>query len=69
MENPENPLRSPFAPSFLAAYRSASGVLRGLRERFSKVSEIFFRHWPMWAYMLCAAVSQSIQFDFILRMN
>ncbi|KLO09670.1 hypothetical protein SCHPADRAFT_1000098 [Schizopora paradoxa] len=56
INNPDNPLRGPYAPSFLAAYRSAAAVLQRLRDCFSKISEIFFRHWPMWAYMLSAAV-------------
>lgn len=57
LDFPTNPLRSPFAPSFLAAYRSATQLLKTLRENFDAFSYLFIRLWPIWAHALAASVS------------
>ena len=57
LDSPTNPLRSPFAPSFLAAYRSATQLLKVLRENFDAFSYLFIRLWPIWAHALAASVS------------
>ncbi|KLO09678.1 hypothetical protein SCHPADRAFT_833710 [Schizopora paradoxa] len=56
LDSPTNPLRSPFAPSFLAAYRSATQLLKVLRENFDAFSYLFIRLWPIWAHALAASV-------------
>ncbi|KLO09688.1 hypothetical protein SCHPADRAFT_833692 [Schizopora paradoxa] len=56
LDHPENPLRSPFSPSFLAAYRSATSLLKILRHKFSLFPHVFLRHWPTWAHALAASV-------------
>ncbi len=57
LDFPTNPLRSPFAPSFLAAYRSATQLLKTLRENFDAFSYLFIRLWPIWAHALASSVS------------
>ncbi|KAH7887837.1 fungal-specific transcription factor domain-containing protein [Phlebopus sp. FC_14] len=56
MEFPSNPLRSPFAPSFLAAYRCASAIIKTTVLNFQKYPELFARFWTMWSHLLSAAV-------------
>ncbi|KLO09517.1 hypothetical protein SCHPADRAFT_907684 [Schizopora paradoxa] len=54
--SPENPIQSPFGPSFLSAYRSAVAVLQILRSRFDDVSHLLFRLWPVWNFTMTSAV-------------
>ncbi|KAH8110513.1 hypothetical protein DFH11DRAFT_1547404 [Phellopilus nigrolimitatus] len=56
LENPVNPMRSAFAPSFLSAYRSATTLLRVVREHFEVVAHLLLRIWPIWAHALTASV-------------
>ncbi|KAI5118223.1 hypothetical protein M0805_000719 [Coniferiporia weirii] len=53
---PNDPMRSPFVPSFLSTYRSASYLLRIIREAYDEFALVLFRMWPMWANGLSAAV-------------
>ncbi|KAH8114455.1 fungal-specific transcription factor domain-containing protein [Phellopilus nigrolimitatus] len=55
-DEPTNPLRSAFAPSFLSSYRSAAAMLRIMREVFDGVAHILLRVWPIWADALSASV-------------
>lgn len=57
LDFPSNPLRSPFAPSFLAAYRCASAIIKTTAMNFQKYPELFSRFWTMWSHLLSAAVS------------
>lgn len=52
LERPEDPTKSIFAPSFLAAYYSSVGVLRLIREHYDDVSHLLMRIWPMWSELL-----------------
>lgn len=58
MKFPSNPLDSPFAHSFSAAYRGSVKLLGVLRTKFDELSPLLIRIWPMWAHSLTAAVSR-----------
>lgn len=59
LEYPSNPLRSPFAPSFLAAYRCASAIIKTTAMNLQKYPDLFTRFWNMWSHLLNAAVSSN----------
>lgn len=59
LDFPSNPLRSPFAPSFLAAYRCASAIIKTTAMQFQKYPELFARFWAVWSHLLSAAVSST----------
>ena len=59
LDFPSNPLRSPFAPSFLAAYRCASAIIKTTAMNFQKYPELFARFWAVWSHLLSAAVSST----------
>ncbi|KAL0575282.1 hypothetical protein V5O48_006683 [Marasmius crinis-equi] len=56
IEQPVNPLKSPYAPSFLAAYRASGTILKSVREHFSVFPNATARHWSMWTFAFSAAV-------------
>lgn len=56
IDYPGNPLRSPFAPSVLATYRSASYMLRLFREHYEGYRTLMARMWPVWAKAIACAV-------------
>ncbi|KAI0752488.1 fungal-specific transcription factor domain-containing protein [Daedaleopsis nitida] len=53
---PTDPMRSPFAPSFLAGYRSASALLLGIREQFALFPTQIARFWVLWTHAFSACV-------------
>lgn len=53
---PLDPMRSPFAPSFLAGYRSACTLLSALREQFEMFPTQIARFWVLWTHAFSAAV-------------
>lgn len=55
-ENPTNPIRSRFGPSFLAAYASAITLLRAMRRNFEPCQQVLLRIWPFWAHALASGV-------------
>ncbi|KAJ7058948.1 hypothetical protein C8F01DRAFT_1147605 [Mycena amicta] len=55
-ENPEDPLQSSLAPSFLAAYRGASEAIRKVSQCVSSYPDIFSRWWVLWKSLFNAAV-------------
>ncbi|KAJ7220756.1 hypothetical protein GGX14DRAFT_431972, partial [Mycena pura] len=55
IEQPVNPLKSIYAPSFLAAYRSSATILKSVREQFA-VMPTCARVWTMWTFAFSAAV-------------
>jgi hypothetical protein len=57
IEYPVNPLKSPYAPSFLAAYRASSTILKSIREQFNMWPNSCSRFWTMWTFAFSAAVS------------
>ncbi|KAG2146729.1 fungal-specific transcription factor domain-containing protein [Suillus clintonianus] len=56
LDFPTNPLRSPYAPSFLAAYRCASATIKTTLLNFQMFPELYMRWWPIWSHLLSAAV-------------
>ncbi|OCB89593.1 hypothetical protein A7U60_g3191 [Sanghuangporus baumii] len=56
IKDPENPLRSPFAPSFLAAYACSIKLLRNVRMCFEHLPGILIRLWPIWTHCLTSGV-------------
>lgn len=57
LDHPEMPARSPFSPSFLAAYATAISLLRRLRMVFDIAGERMLQFWSCWAHALAAGVS------------
>lgn len=47
LAHPMNPLRSPFAPSFLASYRCASVIIKQSITNFERFPELCMRWWAM----------------------
>ncbi|KAI0075317.1 hypothetical protein K474DRAFT_1664369 [Panus rudis PR-1116 ss-1] len=53
---PENPLRSQYAPSFLAAYRAACTILKAINSQFAVLPTLVARFWVVWTYAFSSAV-------------
>lgn len=45
LDHPVNPLRSPYAPSFLAAYRCASVIIKSSINHFERFPDLCMRWW------------------------
>ncbi|KZP21367.1 hypothetical protein FIBSPDRAFT_825911 [Athelia psychrophila] len=56
LDHPDNPLRSPYATSFLATYRAASAVIRATVKHLERYPELFMRWWVVWTQMFSAAI-------------
>ncbi|KAL0582042.1 hypothetical protein V5O48_000100 [Marasmius crinis-equi] len=56
LDHPINPLRSPYAPSFLAAYRCASGVIKASLQHYERFPSLCIRWWGIWTHLFTAAV-------------
>ncbi|KAK1221049.1 hypothetical protein PQX77_016095 [Marasmius sp. AFHP31] len=56
IEQPVNPLKSSYAPSFLAAYRASGTILKSVREQFAVFPIGAGRYWSMWTFAFSAAV-------------
>jgi hypothetical protein len=56
IEQPMNPLKSTYAPSFLAAYRASATILKSVREQFAVMPNACARFWTMWTFAFSAAV-------------
>ncbi len=50
LDHPVNPLKSPFAPSFLATYRCASGIIKASLNHFDRFPELCGRWWGIWTH-------------------
>lgn len=57
INSPNDPMSSPFAPSVIASYHSASCILRIIREAFERSTLILQRVWLLWAQALSSAVT------------
>ena len=53
---PDNPLRSQYAPSFLASYRASCTILKAINDQFSLLPTLCARFWVIWTYAFSAAV-------------
>ncbi|KAF9232449.1 fungal-specific transcription factor domain-containing protein [Melanogaster broomeanus] len=56
IENPVNPLKSQYAPSFLAAYRASSTILRTIEAQYAIHPNLCARFWSTWTFAFSAAV-------------
>lgn len=54
--NPANPMKSPYAPSFLAGYRSSWEFLASLRNQFDLHPVQIARLWCIWSHAFSSAV-------------
>ena len=56
---PDDHMRSQYAPSYLAGYRSATAVLSPVREQFSIFPTVIGRFWVIWTHAFSACVSST----------
>ena len=56
LENPADPLLSPYAHSYLATYRSALSVLKVIREHYTAFPNLVSRFWSVWSHAFSATV-------------
>ncbi|KZP20102.1 hypothetical protein FIBSPDRAFT_1045158 [Athelia psychrophila] len=56
LDHPENPLRSPYATSFLATYRAASFLISIAIKHLERYPELFMRWWVTWTQLFSAAI-------------
>ncbi|KAF5376156.1 hypothetical protein D9757_009313 [Collybiopsis confluens] len=56
LQSPSDPSKSVYAPSFLAAYRSASKMIYVNVQYFYNYSEILLRFWTLWTGILSAGI-------------
>ena len=56
MDNPVNPLKSTYAPSFLAAYRGSGVILTSVKAQFEMFPVMVTRFWSMLTFAFSAAV-------------
>ncbi|KAF8656067.1 hypothetical protein AX16_002767 [Volvariella volvacea WC 439] len=56
LDHPNNPLLSPFAPSFLTAYRCASVIIRATAHHFERCAEMAMRIWFLLYHTFSAAI-------------
>lgn len=54
--NPTDPMRSQFAPSFLAGYRGACEILNNLRIQFDLFPAQIARFWVLWTHAFSSSV-------------
>ncbi|KAI0943568.1 hypothetical protein AcW1_002704 [Taiwanofungus camphoratus] len=55
-DHPTDPLRSQYAPSFLAGYRSACALLSTVREQFTLFPVQIARFWVLWTHAFSSSV-------------
>ncbi|KAJ7782407.1 fungal-specific transcription factor domain-containing protein [Mycena maculata] len=55
-DNSANPLSSSYSASFLAAYRSASEIIKGNIKNFTSYPMLFNRWWAIWKSLFNAAI-------------
>ncbi|KAJ7057156.1 fungal-specific transcription factor domain-containing protein [Mycena amicta] len=57
--HPNDPIKSPYAPSFLAGYRSACDLLSSLRLQFNTFPTEIARYWVLWTHAFSSAIMLS----------
>ncbi|EKM78436.1 hypothetical protein AGABI1DRAFT_121521 [Agaricus bisporus var. burnettii JB137-S8] len=55
--NPADPIKSQYAPSFLAGYRSACTILGSVKQQFWLFPRQIARFWVLWTHAFSATVS------------
>jgi hypothetical protein len=56
LDFPTNPLRSPYAPSFLTAYRCSSVIIKATAHQFDRCAELAMRVWFLLYHTFSAAM-------------
>ncbi|KII94752.1 hypothetical protein PLICRDRAFT_96595 [Plicaturopsis crispa FD-325 SS-3] len=56
LDHPANPLRSQYAPSFLATYRCASAVIKLSIEHYERFPDFCLRWWAIWTHLFSSAI-------------
>ena len=59
IDHPENPLKSPFAPSFMTAFNMATNILKEFHNYSEASLPLLLRMWPYWLHMLVSGVRVS----------
>ncbi|KAK0498860.1 hypothetical protein EDD18DRAFT_1308308 [Armillaria luteobubalina] len=54
--NPNDPIKSQYAPSFLAGYRSACDLLTSVKEQFTRFPAQIARFWVLWTHAFSSTV-------------
>ncbi|KAF9269469.1 hypothetical protein L218DRAFT_1072308 [Marasmius fiardii PR-910] len=57
--NPSDPIKSQYAPSFLAGYRSACDLLGSVKKQFSLFPKQIARFWVLWTHAFSATIMLS----------
>ncbi|KAJ2915729.1 hypothetical protein MD484_g4662, partial [Candolleomyces efflorescens] len=57
--NPADPIKSQYAPSFLAGYRSACTIINSVKHQFSLFPAQIARFWVLWTHAFSASVMVS----------
>uniref|UniRef100_A0A0W0F0V7 Zn(2)-C6 fungal-type domain-containing protein n=1 Tax=Moniliophthora roreri TaxID=221103 RepID=A0A0W0F0V7_MONRR len=57
--NPADPIKSQYAPSFLAGYRSACDLLASVRKQFTLFPRQIARFWVLWTHAFSATIMLS----------
>jgi hypothetical protein len=60
IESPVNPLKSQYAPSFLASYRASSTILQIVGAQYVVHPDLCERFWAIWTFAFSAAVRRSL---------
>lgn len=54
--NPLDPIKSQYAPSFLAGYRSSCTILNAVKQQFTLFPAQIARFWVLWTHVFSASV-------------
>jgi len=54
--NPLDPIKSQYAPSFLAGYRSACTIVNAVKQQFTLFPSQIARFWVLWTHAFSASV-------------
>jgi len=56
LDYPKDPMRSPYAHSYLSAYRAALSMLKVVREHYNLFPNLASRFWSLWSHAFSATV-------------
>ncbi|TDL15877.1 hypothetical protein BD410DRAFT_777607 [Rickenella mellea] len=56
IDDPVNPLRSQYAPSFLSVWRTSAHILKAVNEQYTAIPELSARFWGPWTYAFASAI-------------
>jgi len=60
--HPLDPIKSQYAPSFLAGYRSACTIIESVKQQFSLFPAQIARFWVLWTHAFSSAVGVTFTF-------